>query len=352
MIKKNLFFLTYILISIAFIFISAETLLSLYFKSVKIPTDNRFKYRYMLYSEGKLFKRFDNFFKYHPNLNKRSLQFYFKDNQFIKIWDYEFETNNNGLVQSFDIFPNKKSILILGDSLAEGQGDQPWIDKFGESFLGYQMINGGIIGIGFQQFENIAIHLKKKFNVEKTIVLYIGGDLRRGLVLLSDTECLLNNDNCLGNFSFYSIPKNENDLNKFLKDIHELRQKENLSLKLKIKYLIRGTYSYNILRSQINTIRLKNNKTIKKNLRSIDNLFKENKDKIVFVNIKTAEEIIREKESYETKLIKKYLNDRNIPSLQCDMNNDISNFYKIDLHPNEKGHQEIFLCVKKIIEKF
>ena len=47
--------------------------------------------------------------------------------------------------------------------------------------------------------------------------------------------------------------------------------------------------------------------------------------------------------------LKNFLLKKKIPNYSCDMNYDISNFHLIDFHPNEKGYNEIYLCVKKIL---
>ena len=116
-----------------------------------------------------------------------------------------------------------------------------------------------------------------------------------------------------------------------------------------MRFFLRDKYIYNILRSQVSSIRLKNNKTIEMNLQSIEDLFEQKKSKIIFINLKTAEEIILKKDSYETQLLKKFFIKKKIPNYSCDMNYDISNFHLIDFHPNKKGYNEIYLCVKKIL---
>ena len=164
----------------------------------------------MLYSKGKLFDGYKNFFKYQPNLSKRNLHFYYKENEFLKIWDYEFSTNNFGLVQKSDIYSDKDSILFLGDSFTEGQGATPWIDNFEGIISSYQVINGGIIGTGFQQFENIYDHISENFRINKVVIIYIGGDLRRGISIASDENILF-------------IPDDEKQLDNFLNEQQKLR---------------------------------------------------------------------------------------------------------------------------------
>ena len=314
-----------------------EFLLKIYFKSSKIPNDNRYKYRYMLYSKGKLFDGYKNFFKYQPNLSKRNLHFYYKENEFLKIWDYEFSTNNFGLVQKADIYSDRDSILFLGDSFTEGQGATPWIDNFEGIISSYQVINGGIIGTGFQQFENIYDHISENFRINKVVIIYIGGDLRRGISIASDENILF-------------IPDDEKQLDNFLSEQQKLRSKRKEKIKERLRFIIRDMYLYNILRTQINTFRLKNDLTIKKNFESIHSLVKKNNDNIIFINIKTANEIITGQESYETKLLNKFFAQNKYSNYKCDLSNNISNYHEIDYHPNEKGYDELFECVKKILK--
>ena len=105
--KKKILLFFYFFITPIIIVFFLELLLSIYFKSFKIPTENRFKFRYMLYSndsDSKHFDEYKNFFKYKPNLLSRHLLYYYEENNFLEIWDYKFNTNNFGLVQKSDIF--------------------------------------------------------------------------------------------------------------------------------------------------------------------------------------------------------------------------------------------------------
>ena len=338
--KKKILLSFYFFLTPIIIIICLEFLLSIYFNSYKIPTENRFKNRYLLYSKDgndKLFDEYKNFFKYKPNILSRDLLYYYKDNKFLKIWDYEFNTNNFGLVQKSDIFSNKDSILFLGDSFTQGQGASPWIDSFNGNISGYQVINGGILGTGFQQFENIYDHISENFNIKKLVVIYIGEDLRRSISIMSDKKVLF-------------IPNSEEELNNLLFKQHKLRLKKKEKFKDRLKYLIRELYIYNVFRSAINTFRLKNDVVIKKNLKSTVSLYKKNYPNIIFINVQTANEIITGQESYETKVLKKFFRDNEYPNYKCDLSNNLSNYHKIDYHPNEKGYKELYKCVKNIIQ--
>ena len=106
-----------------------------------------------------------------------------------KIWDYKFSTNNYGLVQEFDLTKKKKSLLFLGDSCTEGQGAEPWINYLGENYKGLQIINGGIQGTGFRQFENLDKYLSNIFTIQKAVVIFISSDVRRGIVKANNSNC-------------------------------------------------------------------------------------------------------------------------------------------------------------------
>ena len=85
------------------------------------------------------------------------------------------------------------------------------------------------------------------------------------------------------------------------------------------------------------------------NLSSIDGLIKKYKDNIFFIQLNQREEIIYEKK-YETIYAEKFIKNRTNNHFYCDFNNDISNFYKVDGHPNKKGYRSLYECVLNIME--
>ncbi len=110
--KYSIYFFIIILVTI-----SLEILLRVYSNlyNIKFISDNRYSQIFKVYSQGKIFKSYENFFLYEKNLDqKRYLNFYFdkKDSELKKIWDYKFSTNNYGLVQEFDLTKKKKIFTI------------------------------------------------------------------------------------------------------------------------------------------------------------------------------------------------------------------------------------------------
>ena len=91
----------------------------------------------------------------------------------LEIYKYDININNLGLVQDQDLQKDIPSILFLGDSFTEGQGgDGSWINFFGGNYNNYQIINGGLLGTGFQQFELLNSYLSNH-NIKKVFVLLV-----------------------------------------------------------------------------------------------------------------------------------------------------------------------------------
>ena len=314
--------------------------------------------RYMLFSEGDVFKNIGKVFKYYPNRKITSKVFYDVNNEFIEEYSYTIQTNNYGLVQKKDIKKNKASILFLGDSFTEGSGYEAWINKFEGTYKNYQVINGGIMGTGFSQFELLDDHISKDYNIKKAIVLYIGDDLRRDIFNHNDIviDCLKDYLNCKGNENFYGF--NQSNLYEQLNFLKSNRISNNTKHKKSFKFYRRLIkkhlsqlsifyYPHIILKNKF--YKSKNEKKIS-NLESINNLIEKYKSNIIFIRLKQRQEIISG-DSYNSIYTRDYINQKISQHFECNFNNDINNFYKYDRHPNKKGYEVLFRCVEDILDK-
>ena len=151
-----------IFFSIIFSLIIVEVITSLILPN---KNDHNYKNRYMLFDEGKNFRNIKNFFTYHPNMSIASRNYYYEDGKFLKEYSYNIYTNNLGLVQKNDINKKEPSILFLGDSFTEGQGSKSWVDKFNGYYNKYHIINGGLLGTGFQSVLQHYYRLKNNSNL-------------------------------------------------------------------------------------------------------------------------------------------------------------------------------------------
>ena len=311
--------------------------------------------RYMLYSEGDVFQNIDKILKYHPKKKIMSKTFYDIDGQFKEEYSYIIETNNFGLVQKNDIKKNKESILFLGDSFTEGQGAETWINNFQGFYKNFQVINGGILGTGFNQFELLEKHISETYNIKKVVLLYIGDDLRRGLFNHNNqvVSCLKNHLNCKGYENFYGF--NQDTLSNHLNFLKSKRVNKNTqktfkfyrrSIKKHLSQLSVFYYPHRYLKNKFyNT---KNVKVVN-NFNSINSLIEKYKSNILFIRLKQKEEILKG-DSYYTIKAKKHV-ERRSSLYECDFNDDISNFYKYDGHPNKSGYAYLFKCVENILKR-
>ena len=129
----------------------------------------------------------------------------------INEFEYEFHTNNLGLVQKDDVEAGTPSALILGDSFTEGQGAEPWFEQVAPFFQerNLQPINGGLMGTGFRQWIVLHEYLRaRNIIVKKLIVVWISDDYGRPLWNFPRRvlRCLSSYLNCYGDEEFYGMP--------------------------------------------------------------------------------------------------------------------------------------------------
>lgn len=142
-----------------------------------------------------IFQNHKDIFTYLPHSEIRNVTGYFTDHGFSIAHDYSFRTNNFGLVQETDIMPGRDSLMLLGDSFTEGEGADPWFPLVSSDItkFGYQPINGGVLGTGFQQWRKLDRYLAaENIRVRKLVVLFISDDYHRPVwnIRPATFECL------------------------------------------------------------------------------------------------------------------------------------------------------------------
>jgi lysophospholipase L1-like esterase len=185
--------------------------------------------QYMLFGGGKegVFQNIGDFFLYQPASVIHRATYFDTREGWVKEFEYEFDTNNIGLVQRESIDPAKPSVLILGDSFTEGQGAKPWFETLVPFFQEkhYQAINGGILGTGFSHWILLHDYLKgKNIAIKKLIVVFISNDYMRPIFYLrqQDIQCLYNYFDCIGDEWFYGMPP-ESQRHAFLEKLRKYR---------------------------------------------------------------------------------------------------------------------------------
>ena len=322
--------------------------------------DYNYKNRYLIYSEGEIFRNINNFFTYEPNKEIIASNYYFKNDEFNKVYEYKIFTNNLGLVQKNDINNISQSILFLGDSFTEGQGAPSWINKFNGKYKDYQIINGGFLGTGFQQF-NLIDNFLSDYNVKKVFVLFIGDDLRRDIFQFNNQQlsCLKNHKNCLGTEGFYSYALSRDDPKNFLIHLRKKQKIQSTNKAINFKHIRRSIKSkisdLYILKIPMNFLKSKfyksNNEKILRNFKAIESIINKYDDNIYFVHLKIKEEILNKKMSYESIYAKDHIQNLTKNYFECTFSDNLSNFYEYDGHPNKKGYESLYNCILNILKK-
>lgn len=352
--KKNFFL---ILISILFSLIIVEYFLDkIYYKN---KTEYDHNNRFILFEQGDVFRNIDNnLFTYYPEQKIRTSLFYF-EKEFKKIYDYTIDSNNYGLVQQNDIEKNKPSILFLGDSFTEGQGNGSWIDNFKGNYKSYQIINGGILGTGPQQFLSLENYISKDIQINHVFFLYLGDDFRRSTYIHSKQQllCLKNYKLCNGTENFFGYPLNKKNPINFLNKLKTIKTDNKSKISSKkvrrnIKKWFGDLYVINIPIGYLkNKFYQSKNIKIKKNFLAVEKLINKYQDNITFINLKQKQEIFYKKDSYETIYAKSFINKITKNHYECDFENNLDYFHTFDAHPNKKGYEYLYNCVTQILNK-
>ena len=162
-------------------------------------------------SAGSAFQNVGRFFLYRPDSAIRSAAYFDTNKGLVKEYEYQFTTNNLGLVQKADVETGKPSALVLGDSFTQGQGAEPWFEQVAPFFAAsnLQPINGGLLASGFRQWMLLHEHLKSRdIVIKKLVVVLISDDYERPVWNFPPhvLECLSNYLACVGDEEFYGMP--------------------------------------------------------------------------------------------------------------------------------------------------
>jgi len=192
----------------------AELLCRLFFPSM---ANNQSVYKWdqrIIFFDGPetVFQNHGDIFTYVPHKEIRNVTAYFFEHDFTIEFDYRFRTNNVGLVQDADVGPEQDSLLLLGDSFTEGHGAEPWFRQVSPEIakLGYQPVNGGLLGTGFEQWLKLDRYLiEKSIRIGKLVVMFISDDYARPVWNFSPPamQCLSDLARCQIDASiFYRLP--------------------------------------------------------------------------------------------------------------------------------------------------
>ena len=334
-----------------------------YFLSLLVIKQDYSNQRYMLFksnNQNSVFRNIEGGFVYQPNIDIENTTFFHVNNQWVKEFDYIMPTNNFGLVQTQDLYPKKKSILLLGDSYTEGVGAYPWFEKLNKNYASskYQFINGGIFGTGFESWFNLYNYLlSQNIEISKIVIIFTSDDYRRGAwnMHMNTLKCIENYKICKGDENFYGKPSSENEI-IFLEKLRNFRNNDvsKLHKNIIINY-IKKTYPE--LRSLNKTIRrrleIDNSPKIAKSNEIIKYFINKYEYNALFIHIPTKFEVLFDYKDLFGKKTFEFIekNKGNVVDAFGKCNFKKEDFHIYDGHPNAKGYNKISICISSIIEK-
>jgi lysophospholipase L1-like esterase len=319
--------------------------------------------RFMLFSEikgGSVFKNIGSIFTYQPNKKIFSeTYYYYAENKWIKEYQYEFLTNNYGLVQKKDIEPEKPSLLLIGDSYTEGQGASPWFETLNDN-LGskLQLINGGLLGTGFIQWDLLLEYFySKSIRLDYMVVIFISDDYGRKVWNFPQASlaCISDYSVCKGFENFYGIPPPQ-DVKSFLNKLHTFRIEHPTATEVGIKkyfneYLPASYALFQLFSENSKLSEDDNVSTIKKSDQVIKSLINKYQKNVLFIHLPQKDETKYNRINPYGELARSTIADQGGNLVDgfkaCGLTN--ADYYPNDGHPNQQGYAKIEECIRKSI---
>ena len=324
----------------------------------ELSNDHQRSRRYLLYgtAEGTpVFRNQGKIFTYSPNSTVRTSACYENGAAIDKEYDYQFKTNNFGLLQKLDIDRERASVLVLGDSFTEGQGATPWFYQLEEGGRkDIQLINGGLFGTGFSQWQLLHDQLVESgVRINKVVVPFISDDYQRKVWNFSDRllNCLEDAAKCRGDEGYFPLPKSV-DTEAFVNSLRKFRDTEYAEKQSKKErsffrhYFPRSHYIVGYIKNEYK-LRFKNT-----NAAAIDYLSGKYGKNIVFIHLPTKEELERGRApDHMGQLAREKILDTGSKLVDgfnvCGL--EPKDYFANDPHPNPVGYQKIASCVEKVM---
>jgi len=305
-------------------------------------------------SRDTIFQNHGDIFTYVPYNVIRYLLGYISDDDFHVEYDYHLRTNNFGLVQDADVVPERESFLLLGDSFTEGQGAEPWFRLVSPEIekLGYQPVNGGLLGTGFEQWLKLDRYLvSRNVRIRKLVVLFISDDYRRPVWNFTPAQlrCLTDLLRCHTDDSpFFWLPPPA-ELSSFIAKIRTSRAPlTKFWLKAHVQALLPASYHvYNYFKSSGRSSRAEHQSRFA--IAELIRLY--GPDNVAFIHLPQKDEINNREPNILGLEARRSIQEAGGKLFDgfklCRLT--MADYYSNDDHPNSGGYVKIAFCVTKVI---
>ena len=301
-----------------------------------------------------IFENHEDIFTYLPHSEIRNVAAFLSDHDFAVEWDYRFGTNNLGLAQNADIVPGRDSLLLVGDSFTEGYGAEPWFGQVSPVIekLGYQPINGGVLGTGFRQWLKLDRYLAaKNFQIGKVVVLFISDDYHRPVWNIPPAvfQCLSAPPLCRVEDSYYYRLPPRAELSSWIAKVRTARGPLKPRLKMSAAALLPVSHSVYLFFKQVMMFA----KLEQESRAAIADLIRiYGPENVAFLHVPQKDEVGHGPNSLGLKA-RGAIEDAGGKLFdgfkQCQLTS--ADYYANDNHPNKGGYSKIAACAAKVINQ-
>jgi hypothetical protein len=167
---------------LAFVALSLELLLRLVFSD----PDYYWEFRFLYTSPNAYQNRAPGIWTYRPNAVVREVAVYGMASLFrprprlVVEHDCLMRSNNLGLLQDRDVDTDSSWTVVIGDSFTAGQGGCPWVDRLQARRPDDHLVNAGLQGSGFAQWNILLAYLRQQgLVIRRILVIAISNDVKQ-----------------------------------------------------------------------------------------------------------------------------------------------------------------------------
>lgn len=324
--------------------------------------DNRFNFdaRFLYFSADPIVNETStpkHFWKYKPNSDVRSLATYQKLLTNEIEYDCRFRTNEFGFIDTGNI-DHYADFLVLGDSYTEGQGGCPWLTNDtlskDKKLSKLKIINGGLMGTGILNFEQVLTYFESKMEIENLVVIAISNDFVRpdAITWPKDNSCYITG--LCGATDYWHYVPIEATKGEILRSSRSRSKERGIDLMYRLK---RASFTYRLATEykQIINNHFKrqsfqpnsNLELYKPNLDALDRIKRRYPDvKIILVPMRIEVGLLGQK-NVDSIVIENHLKSNLYDFRWCDLG--YSDYMPVDSHPNAKGYKKLFECLSETI---
>ncbi|QPN65595.1 hypothetical protein [Synechococcus sp. CBW1006] len=328
-----------------------------YLRFAKFPKDNA---RVMLLSGGRLDSSGSGIRRYTPNSYLRHSAVYGD----VLEYSYGFKTDRNGFRVTYECNTGNEGsnlVAITGDSFTEGQGsNSSWAGRIQKRLCdqGYNSINASVAGYGVEGMKDSLDYAHKELGAKKAIVAIIPDDIYRPRrPMISNLTCsMYESRRCGDSATWWHHPEEftPKELIAFANSKYDFGIYPVLTiLKDKLKFKLKQLIDYrNNSSSSGSSGSSGRHEIIDKSIsamHSIASTYGAKNVSLIILPTKNDRELegSSEVKARRSTDLREFLNslhkDISVKDLRdCPL--DARHFFRIDGHPNEKGHKQLGIC--------